>query len=77
MAELKTKISILRGFMAAEDWKSALRLAAGFSRLGSQKEAITRGWNAIQYPGFYLSIGRNPDSLIAEAIRALHERFDE
>lgn len=75
MSERKSKIAILRASMAAGDWTSALRLAASFPRLGVQKEAITRGWNAIQHPAFYLEIGQDPNRLVEEAIGALQERY--
>lgn len=72
---MRTKISILLDFMANEDWRSALRLAVSFARLGEEKQAITRAWQAIQSPAFYREIGKDPDALIAEGIAALRRRY--
>jgi len=75
MTETRTKLSILKEFMAGDDWISALRLANSFGDLGSHKQAITRAWNAHLRPEFYREIGQNPDELFAAGIRALKERY--
>lgn len=70
------KLGILRAHMAACEWRAALALAASFPRLGDHKTAIERGHQAFVRPEFCRAIGRDPDKLIAEAIRALRERYD-
>lgn len=73
---LRTKLSQLREFMAAGDWRAALRLANSFGNLGTMHAAhIQRAWAAIQSPEFYREIGRDPDSLVAAGIVALRERY--
>lgn len=69
------KIETLRAFMAAGDWRSALRLAASFARLGDEKLAITRAWEASQRPQFYRAIGRDPQALIDAGVAALRRRY--
>lgn len=69
------KIDVLHGYMAAGDWVAALRLAARFPRLGEHKDAITRGWAALQNPTFYKEIGKDPDALVAAGVAALKERY--
>lgn len=69
------KIDVLRAFMAAGDWRSALGLAAKFPRLGEHKTVITRAWEAVQRPEFYRAIGKDPEALIGEGVAALRERY--
>lgn len=71
----QTKISILRDRAAAGDWVGAMRLAARFPSLGAEKEAITRAWDARQSPALYRQLGRDPDALWEEGIRALRRRY--
>jgi len=50
---------MVRRFVAAGDFKSALRIAKGF-RLGitkEQKDAMTRAFECMTNPRFYISIG--------------------
>jgi hypothetical protein len=75
MPEPEKKIVILRRHMDAGDWREALRLAAGFGRLGEHKAPITRAWEALQRPGFYRQLGRDPDALVAAGIEALKARY--
>lgn len=71
----KTKMDLLREAAAEGDWYAALRIAARFPRLGKQKEAITRGWAALQNPGMYREMGQDPEELVALGIKALRERY--
>jgi len=70
-----TKLARIRDAMRVGDWDTALKVAARFQRLGSQDEAIRRGANAVTNPSFYIQIGRDVDSLKAEGIEALKQRF--
>ena len=69
------KIETLRAYMAAGDWRAALRLAAAFPRLGEHKARIERGWEAAARPDFQRQLGRNPEVLMADGIAALRERY--
>lgn len=73
---MKTKLSKLKELMATGDFRAALKLAASFSQLGSQKIQIRRGWQAIQSPDFYREIGKNPDELVAAGVAAIRERYN-
>lgn len=77
MTELRTKLNQLREYMAAGDWRAALKMAASFPRLGNHKEPIERAWAAFLNPGFYESIGRRPDILINAGIDALKARYGD
>lgn len=70
-----TKLSKVKAAAFTGDWREAIRLAAKFHELGTQKEAITRAWNAYQSPDFYRDLGENPDALTAAGITALKERY--
>jgi len=71
----ETKIDALRKAAAAGDWRTALRIAARFPRLGEHKAAITRAWTAYQYPTFYRQLGQCADTHIAAGIAALRARY--
>lgn len=70
-----TKLSVLRAYMAAGEWSNALRLAARFPRLGAERVAITRAWEALQRPAFYAAIGKDPAALVAAGRAALERRY--
>ena len=61
---------------AAGNIREAIRLAATFKHLGTQRDAIQRGWSAMQNPGFYRDIGVDVNDAIAEASAAIAERFE-
>ena len=75
MTRAPTKISQLRAAAAREDWREALRLAAGFQRLGTEHGAILAAWEGMQRPSFQRQLGRDPDQLIAAGIAALKARY--
>lgn len=68
-------VEVLRSYMAAGDWRAALKLAASWPQLGEHREAIQRGWEAYARPDFQLQLGRNPTQLIAEGKAALVARY--
>lgn len=74
---MKPKVQELREYMAAGDWRAALRLAARFPSLGTHREAITRGWEALVRPELYRQMGRDPDALVCAGIHALRERYEK
>ena len=73
---MQTKLSKLKAMMAAGDYHRALRLAAGWPRLGHHKEAIQQGWAAMSNPGFYRQIGKDPDELSKVGLVAIRERYN-
>lgn len=74
---LKTKLSQIREYMTAGDWRAAMKLADSFGDLGRYKEPIERAWAAYTRPQFYLEIGKNPAALIAAGMAALVERYGD
>jgi hypothetical protein len=76
---MQTKLSILRGHIAAGRTRDALKLAASWGRRGlgggGHAEDITAGWAAINNPAFYREIGKDPDALVAAGIQAIKERY--
>lgn len=73
---MDTKLSKLKAAWAKGDNIGALRIAAKFPQLGSQKEAITRAWAAYQFPDFYRGIGQCPDALLKAGYDALAARYN-
>lgn len=69
------KIDVLRGHMTRKEWRAALKLAASWGRLGEERAAITRGWEACVRPDFYRAIGKDPDTLVAAGVAALRRRY--
>jgi hypothetical protein len=72
---VQTKLSKLKQYMAAGDYRAALRLAASWGELGDHKETIQKGRAADVHPEFYLAIGENPVELVAAGIAAIRERY--
>jgi hypothetical protein len=72
-----TKLARIRGAMAADDWDTALRLAARFQRLGGQAVAIRRAADVVLRPNFYRQLGYDPEQVHADGIAALKERFSK
>lgn len=72
---MTTQLERLRAYMAAGDWHRALRLAAGWARLGEHREVIQRGWAAMVNPQLYREMGQDPDALVAAGIAALRARY--
>ena len=66
----------LRALWAAGKCLQALKLAAGWARLGEHKNRIERGWSAAANPEFYREIGRDPDAMVADGLMAIRERYD-
>lgn len=72
---MTTKISLLREAAAQGNWIEALRIAVRFPRLGEEKHAIERAWNAYQRPDFYRQLKQDPDALVATGIAALRTKY--
>ncbi len=73
---MKTELAKLKEMMAKGDHRGALKLAAKWSRLGSHKEAIQRGWAAVSNPEFYRQLGEKPDQLVALGVSAIQDRYE-
>lgn len=69
--------AIIMGLLDEGKAAEALKLAAGFPRLGDEKKAITQGWAALSRPDFYRSIGKDPDALVKEGVAALRRFFGD
>ncbi len=69
------KINILRAYVEEGRYYDALRIAAKFPRLGAEKEAITRGWEAITRPQLYKQMGQDPADLFACGLRSLLRKY--
>src|SRR3984893_10058501 len=71
----RTKPSLIRGRMAAGDWRNAIRVAARLPRLDKHRAAILDAQGAYENPRFYTQIGKNTETLIEAGAAALCERF--
>jgi hypothetical protein len=74
-ATMERKIDILIAHIKAERWIEAISIASKFPRLGCEKERITRAQSAINNPGFYRQIGKDPANVIDDGKAALKERY--
>ncbi len=73
--KMETKISKLRKYMANDEWRKAVLMAAKFGRLGTQKGAILSAREAYLRPEFQRAIGKDPAALIDNGIAAMRERY--
>jgi hypothetical protein len=65
----------MKALLAAGDHCSALRMAAGWPKLGAHREAIQRGWAAIRDEATYRAMGYDPAAMVADGVAALKERY--
>ena len=72
---MTTKIAKLREAAAAGRWIEALRMAARFPRLGDERTAILRAWNAHLRPEFYRQLRQDPEAVVAAGIAALRAKY--
>jgi hypothetical protein len=73
---LKTKLSVLKSHIAAQDFRAAILLAAKFQDLGEQRGAILSAREAYLRPDFQRQIGRDPSILIAAGVAAIKDRYN-
>jgi hypothetical protein len=73
---METKLSQLKARWATGDMLGALRIAARFPKLGSEKDVISRAWEASQRPSFYRQIGRDPERLVEEGLDAMRTKWE-
>ena len=69
------KIDVLRGLMAAGDWREAIGYAAAFPRLGAHKAAIERAHLAYTNPRFAAQIKLDIEAAKAAGVEALKARY--
>jgi len=70
-----TKLSKLMVMIKAGDWLAAIKFAAKFPDLGSERDSILRAKDAIHNPDFYRQIKKDPDSLIEAGKAALVRKY--
>lgn len=75
LAAPRSKLSIVREHMAAGRWQEAIRLAAKFPDLGTQKEAITRAHGCYSNPRFFTQLGIDCDAAKEAGKQALIARY--
>lgn len=68
-------LEVLKTMMRNGEWNAAILIAARWSDLGDQAEAIQRGREAIMRPAFQRQLKRDPEALIEAAKAALLERW--
>lgn len=66
----------LRTLWAAGEYRRALKLAAGWPRLGEHKDAIQAGWAAASNRDFYRQLGKDPDAMVAAGLAAVAARYN-
>jgi hypothetical protein len=74
---MRLKIDILREYMNAERWEDAIKFAAKFPQLGDERNVILSAKDAINNPGFYRQIKKDPAALIEAGRLALLRRYPQ
>lgn len=70
-----TKLLTLQIYMQTGQWEKAIKYAAKFPQLGTDRDAILTASSVLLSPSFYLNIGQDPQILIDKGISALKHRF--
>jgi hypothetical protein len=70
-----TKTDRIRAAWAAGDCIGALRIAAKFFDRSEATKSFKRGMDAYNNPGFYRQLGKDPELLVALAVKLLQRRF--
>lgn len=69
---METKLAILRGLVATDRWREALKLAASWPDAAKE---VRQAWEACARPDFQRQLGRDPDALIEAGKAALKARY--
>ena len=72
---MQTKLSKLIELLLSGDEAGAMRIAARFPDLGSDKVAIRAAWDSRQNPSLYQQLGKDPARLWSEGLAALRKRY--
>ena len=73
----RSKLSIVREYMAAGRWQEAIRIAARFPQLSDQRGAILDAHTAYTNPRFMMQIGKDIETMKDGGRLALIARFGE
>ena len=72
---MKTKLSTLKEYAIAGDWKRAISIAAKFPRLGDIRGDVLNAHMAFTNPRFLVQIGRDVDTCIEAGKLALINHY--
>ena len=67
--------SFIKTALARGDWLSALRLSSRFHDRSDDTLIFKRGFDAYQNPDFYRQLGKDPDEIVAAALKRIRARF--
>ncbi len=67
--------SEVRSLLDAGRFRDAIKRAAKFADLGEHRDRILSAREAYERPDFQRQLGKSPDTLIADGISALRERY--
>ena len=73
---MQTKLSQVKAAYQANDYQTALRIAAKFHDLGTQRNAILDAHLAITNPRWMLGLGKDIGQSIDAGIQALVLRYN-
>lgn len=69
------KLDAVLSAMRAGDWAAAIKLAAKFQDLGTERNAILSAREAVLRPRFQCQLGNSPETLIEAGKAALRRRY--
>lgn len=73
--QTESKLATLKRALAAGDVQGAIRIAARFPDLGTERAAILDAHGAFTNPSFTRQIGKDPEALIEAGRAALLRRY--
>jgi hypothetical protein len=69
------KTDRIRAAWAAGDRTGALRIAGRFFDRSVETRTFKRGMAALNNPGFYRQLGKDPAQIVADALDVMAKRF--
>lgn len=72
---METKTNQIKGLLDAGQVNKAISIASKFFDRSEDTKLFKQAQAAIQNPGFYKQIGKDPDAIVAQATELLAKRF--
>lgn len=70
-----SKTEMIKHYLSSGDMVKAISIASKFFDGSKDTSAFKQAHSAINNPGFYRQIGKDPDQIVSDAVCILKDRF--